>query len=52
MTHAEWEETLDEMIYGLTFVVRDTEDFDFEGDFVRAQEGLRLFGKWFQALWA
>lgn len=43
-----WDEAVDEMIFGLEYVVRDEGS---PADAARADRGLELFGKHFQSLW-
>ena len=57
VTYEEWLETLDKIIYAMDFIVRDDsgkmedEEYLDEENHHRVQEGLELFGKFYQQLW-
>jgi len=53
--HARWDYVLDEMIFAFEFIHPDNEDdikirYD-AGTNKRAENGFRLFGKYFRGLW-
>lgn len=47
LTSVEWDDILDKMIYSFEVVVED----DFASSNTKVQEGLKLFGEWYQDLW-
>lgn len=51
MTSEEWDVVLDKMIFSFELIARGNFSSLEIGDDPRIQEGLDLFGKYFQALW-
>lgn len=50
ITEKEWDEILSKMIWSFQFIVKDEINVP-EGDWIKMQEGLDLFAKWFRDLW-
>ena len=46
----EWDEILDKMIYAFEHIINDSVDTT-KTEYKKVQQGLNLFGKWYQALW-
>lgn len=51
MTMAQWEATIEDMIYGLQRSECEIGELDDQTDWKRVNRGLRAFGRWFRDLW-
>ncbi len=54
LTQEEWHAILDDMIFAFDLIVRSDTDFTLKTTKTsnkRVDKGLRLFAKWFEALW-